>query len=733
MSDASPSVRLADDLWGGLAAALVALPASVAYGVVVLSAVGPEHAGAGALAGILGAAALGVTAPLVSRNGGFVSAPCAPAAAVLAGLAASRSAEGMPPGRVTSLLALTALLAALLQVLLGAVRAGRLIKYIPYQVVSGYLSGVALIIAIGQLPRLLGLPAGTGLLAGLAHPAEWRWPGVAVGAVTIVAMALAPRLVRAVPAAILGLAAGVATYFAFALARPGLLQSAANPLLIGPLPSASLAAAASQRLGALVALGPADVGLMLASAVTLAVLLSVDTLKTGVVLDALTRRRHDSNRELLGQGCGNLAATLAGGLPGAATLGPTLVNLSSGGRTVRSSVAEGLLVILAFTLCGRLLAWVPIGALAGILLVVSWRMFDFRMLRLLGRPSTRLDFAVIAAVVAVAATVGLIQAAAVGVGLAILLFIRDQVHGAVVLGRRTLRQVASSRVRLAAERRLLDAHGDEGVLVQLQGPLFFGTTDHLFSDIEPDLDRARYLLLDLRRVQSIDITAGQLLEQMRRRLEERGGRLLFSGMPTRLPTGQDLERYLGQLGLLDGGDGSRVFDTRDGALEWMEDRVLEGAGWRESTAERPLELVETELLAGLTAAEVGAVAAGVRVLDLSPGEALFRRGDEGDELFLVESGRVHVLLPLSGGRRHHLATICRGDFLGEVAFLDRGRRSADAEAATPVRVAVLSRAAFDRVVAADASLGVVVLERLARGLSHRLRTADAEVRALEER
>ncbi|MFM7275684.1 MAG: SulP family inorganic anion transporter, partial [Gammaproteobacteria bacterium] len=187
-SQAAPAAvkGLAGDLWGGLAAMLVALPSSIAFGVLVFSAIGPEQAGAGAMAGILGAIALGIVAPLVGRNGGFITAPCAPAAAVLSGLAATLVAKhDIEPARVVALLGLTTLIAALCQFGFGLLRVGRLIKFIPYQVVSGYLSGVALIIAVGQLPKLLGLPKGTPLLEGLLHPAGWTGTGITVGLVTI--------------------------------------------------------------------------------------------------------------------------------------------------------------------------------------------------------------------------------------------------------------------------------------------------------------------------------------------------------------------------------------------------------------------------------------------------------------------------------------------------------------------------------------------------------------------
>ena len=725
---------LSGDLWGGLAAMLVALPSSIAFGVLVYTAISPEHAGEGALAGILGAAALGIVAPLVSRNGGFITAPCAPAAAIMSALAVQLAESGeLAAGRILALLGLAALLSALLQVLYGALRAGRLIKFIPYQVVSGYLSGVAVIVALGQLPKLLGLPQEVTLAQGLLSPQLWNWNGIAVGAITIAVMAAAPRVTQRVPAAILGLLAGIAAYFVIASFNADLLRTEANPLVIGPIQAAgSLADAVGARSASLLEVRAADLGLIFVPALTLSVLLSIDTLKTGVVLDALARRRHDSNRELLGQGAANAAAFLAGGMPGAATMGATLVNFTSGGRTPWSGVAEGVLVVLVFALLGGLVAWVPIGALAGLLLMVAWRMFDRGMFRLALRPSTRVDFGVIATVVLVA-QVGLIAASLVGICLAILLFIRDQIRGSVIVNKLDLRGVRSKRRRLVAENELIEQHGPRAAVVQLQGNLFFGTTDQLFTELEKELAGLRYLLVDFRRVQSMDFTAAHLFEQMKERLEERGGELLFSGMPSSVPTRTDIEDYLAQLDLVRRGGGIRVFDTRDGAIEWMEDRLLDAAGWTPQEEGPPFGLGEIEIFSELEPAAIAELAGAVREISVPVGGRICSRGDEGDEIFLVRRGRVHALLPLEGGKRHHLATFCRGDFFGEIAFLDRGRRSADVEAATAAELYVLSRERFEALVRSNPALAGRVFEQLAFALSKRLRVADTELRALEER
>ncbi|MBI3042591.1 MAG: SLC26A/SulP transporter family protein [Betaproteobacteria bacterium] len=728
------SAGLAGDVWGGLAAMLVALPSALAFGVLIYTAIGPEHAGEGALAGLLGAAALGIVAPLVSRNGGFITAPCAPAAAVMAALAAELVANGdVTAARIAALLALTALLAALFQLVFGAARAGRLIKFIPYQVVSGYLSGVGVIIALGQLPKLLGLPKDVGLGAGLISPQLWSGTGVTVGLVTIAVMVAAPRMTQKVPATIIGLAAGIAAYFALALLDPGLYRLEANPLLVGPLEATgSIVDAAGARVASLLEVRPEDVSVVLVPALTLAVLLSIDTLKTGVVLDALTRRRHDSNRELFGQGAANAASFLVGGMPGAGTMGATLVNVTSGGRGLWSGVAEGAFSVAALALLGGLIAWVPIAALAGILLVVAWRMFDRGMFRLARHPSTRVDFAVIASVVLVAQA-GLIAASVTGIVLAILLFIRDQIRGSVIVNRHDLRALRSKRRRLADENQIISRDGHQAAVVRLQGNLFFGTTDQLFSELERDLAMLRFLLIDLRRVQSMDFTAAHLIEQMRERLAERGGELLFSGMPSSLPSRAAIEDYLAELGLVRRSGGVRVFDTRDSAIEWMEDRLLEAAGWTPEEEAPPLALGEIDFLSGLDAAAIAEISGVVQERSVPAGGRVCSSGDVGDEVFMVRRGRVHALLPLEKGKRHHLATFGRGDFFGEIAFLDRGKRTADVEAATATDLYVLSRERFDVLAKRDPALGSRVFEEIAFALSQRLRVADAELGVLEER
>lgn len=722
----------AGDFWGGLAAMLVALPSAIAFGVTIYSPLGASHAAQGALAGILGATALGLLAPAVGGTNRLITAPCAPAAAVLAAFALDFMQRGGDAVAALLMLSLLGLAAGLLQILFGAVRLGKLIEYMPYPVVSGYLSGVGLYIIAGQVPRFLGVPKDVHFWQALAAPGAWQWQGIAVGAVTAAVMLGAPLVTRLVPAAILGLLAGVATYFALGLFDPALLDLAGNALVVGALGTGggSFGEALSGRWQALGSIGLDELRRIAVPALTLAVLLSIDTLKTCVVLDALTRSRHNSNRELVGQGLGNVASAVIGGIPGAGTMGATLVNISSGAQTRFSGVMEGALALAAFAALGALISWVPVAALAAILVVIGVRMIDRHSFHLLRSRTTVLDFLVIAAVVVTALTVSLIAASGIGVVLAVMLFVREQIGGSVVRRKLYGNETFSKRVRTHEEMEILLARGDRAVVVELQGSLFFGTASQLYVALEPELKRCDYVILDMRRVQTVDVTAAHMLDQVKDMLAERGGFLIFSQLPHNLPSGRDISRYLGQLGLVRPESPVRVFNELDDALEWVEDRLIAAAALATS-AEKPLDLHEIELFRNRKAQTLTAFAQCMQQRAFKAGERIFARGDVGDELFLIRSGAVRIVLPIDERQSHHLGTFGRGAFFGEMAFLDGAVRSADAVAFSDTELYVLSRRAFDVMAEEHKKLALGLMEGLASVLASRLRYTNAELRALE--
>ena len=263
-------------------------------------------------------------------------------------------------------------------------------------------------------------------------------------------------------------------------------------------------------------------------------------------------------------------------------------------------------------------------------------MFDWGSFQLLRQKSTVLDFAVIATVVIVAVATNLIAAAGAGVGLAIVLFIREQIQGSVIRRKATGEQISSKQHRLPADQEVLKRHGAETSVCELQGSLFFGTTDQLFRELESDLKRCRYLILDLRRVRSVDFTAAHMLEQFEAMLAERKGFLIFSRLPANLPSGQNLEAYFEHVGVMHAKRNVRKFESLDDALQWVEDRILAEERPGPAGEAAPLALAEFDLLREFEADQTLAILAACAVeKSYVAGGTIFKAGEAGDELFLI--------------------------------------------------------------------------------------------------
>ncbi|MFA7269595.1 MAG: SLC26A/SulP transporter family protein [Sterolibacterium sp.] len=722
------------DFWGGLTAMLVALPAAIAFGVTVYAAIGPSYAAAGALAGVIGATVIGLLASILGGTDRLISAPCAPAAAVLSAFAIELVEQGVESNLIVLMLVMLGVLAGIMQILFGFIGIGRLIKYIPYPVVSGYMSGVGLIIIGSQIPKFIGAPDGTHWHHVLFSQSLWDWRSVAIGGATVAVGIVSTKLIKQVPGTLLGILAGLGTYYGLALQDPSLMVLSGNPLVIGPLGATTEGyfAATGERWIEIGELRLAQIAGLFGNALTLAALLSIDTLKTCVVLDQMTRSLHDSNRELVAQGIGNVASSAIGGIPGAGTMGASLINLSSGAQTRVSGVIEGVLVLIAALILGPFIAWIPVAALAGTLIVIGVRMIDREPLRFIESRATVFDFAVVLAVVIVALTIGLIAASAVGVAMAIILFLREQIGGSVVRHKVYVNQMSSNWYRPESEMRILEQKGDQAVIFELQGSLFFGTTQQFYADIEAELSTRNYVILDFKRVQSLDVTAAHMLRNVRDALQERDAMLLLSDIRENLPNGRNLREFLEQTGVTGPEEKSvRIFPELDSAIEWVEDRIL---GERETAKEieTPMQLQEMDLFRHNKDETLKDLETRMELRIYQPGQTIYSRGEVGNEVYWIRRGTVRIFAPLGAGRTRHISSFGRGDFFGGLAFLDGNPRSNDAVAFNEVEVYVLSREQFNRISEEHKKLAFNLITALARTLAMRLRHADTEMTMLRE-
>ncbi|MCX5869081.1 MAG: SulP family inorganic anion transporter [Deltaproteobacteria bacterium] len=721
-------LRAPGDFWGGLSSMLVALPAAVAFGVTVYSAISPHYAAFGAMAGILGAAALGLIAPVFGGTDRLISAPCAPAAAVLSAFAIELVKQGIAPVSIVLLLTVLGLLTGLVQILLGLLGIGRMIRYIPYTVVSGYLSGVGIIIITSQIKTFLGTATDTSWWQVVVNPGLWDLRSIGVGSATVIVALLGPKVTKTVPGTILGICAGLLTYFGLAVADPSMMTLADNKLVLGTIGTAEggYLSTLVTRWHDLGDLTLAQIGSLLGSALTLAALLSIDTLKTCVVIDQKTRTRHEPNRELCAQGLANITSSMIGGLPGSGTMGASMVNLNSGAQTRVSGIMEGILVLVAALALNSVIAWIPFATLAGILIVIGLHMIDTEPLRFLESRGTVLDFAVVLAVVTIALTVGLIAASGAGVAMSILLFVREQVGGSVVRHKSFVHQRSSTWSRSEAERRMIEQNGEKAIIFELQGSLFFGTTYELYSTLEPEIKNRDYILLDLRLVQSVDITAVHMLIQVRDMLSERGAFLLLSNVREKLPNGHNLREFFEQTGLTDGSDTVKIFPILETAIEWVEDRLI---GDVKSPVDKEvlLRLQEMELFQGRKDETLIDLEERLEQRSFKAGETIYSIGDQGHEIYLIRRGEVRIMAPVGGSRQlHHVATIGRGDFFGGLAFLDGRPRSDNAIAHTDTDLYMLTLEHFNQLADEHKRLAFVLITALSRTLAHRLRHANGE-------
>jgi len=552
---------------------------------------------------------------------------------------------------------------------------------------------------------------------------QGAWIPAVTAAVTMAGMIWLPRWIKQIPGIALGLIAGTLAFHIFSV-----MQSGPSPSnwVIGNLPPVS-----SIHFGLDVfAIHQFPWLLILGSAFTLAVLASLDTLLSSVVADVSTGARHSARKELMGQGVGHLLASVTGGMAGAGTTGATLVAIGSGGRHWVSLVTGiGLLLLILFM--GPAASILPISVFAGIILHVAiFTMLDKDIASWLKTPQTRMDGAIALAVTAVTVSYDLMVAVGLGVALAAIEFIRTQTQSSVVHQRWLLGERKSLRRRPKSACQILDDNPDSIIGYDLKGTLFFGTTDHLFDVMSGDLKRAKYIILDMRHVNQVDLTAIRLIEHMFGMMRERSGELILAHIPKSMGLvkreGYRHERivpYHVNVRL-------RTFSDSDSALEYAEDHLLEALGKTAPSEAECIELTDSELMAGFKPDEINCLEPFFHTLEVSSGDYLFRCGDQGAELFVIMHGDVEILLPYRKRKRLRLAKLGPGMTVGEIAFLEPGKRTSDARAAGDCKLTVLKHDALKRLCREHHELGMRLLLSLGHDLSQDFRRVDAILRRL---
>ncbi len=493
--------NLRGDFFGGLTAGVVALPLALAFG---------EASGAGPIAGVYGAILVGFFAALFGGTPSQISGPTGPMIVVFAGVFASLSGD-------LSLVFATVVLAGVIQIAFGVLGFGQYIRLVPYPVVSGFMSGIGCIIIALQLARLFGHePAEPGTIPAILEiPSAVTNPNLGALSVGILTLAIVffwpAKWGKYLPSPLVALVIGTLV----SLAIPGIPILGNIPT---GLPEFVLPSISSDTLT-----------IVVEAAAILAILGAIDSLLTSLVADNMTRTRHQSNRELIGQGIGNMAAGFFGGIPGAGATMRTVVNIRTGGTTKISGMLHSLFLLAVVVVLAPLAEKIPHAVLAGILVKVGYDIIDWSYLKTAHR-GPRFDLLLMVMVLGLTVFVDLITAVIAGVVIAALAFVK---------------QVADTQLAAAAghdddslaglsveEAEIMTQCGNQLTYFDFGGPLSFGAAADLGHHVRERISPKHHLglVLDFSRVPFMDVSAARAVETIALDAVDAGKHLFVCGL-----------------------------------------------------------------------------------------------------------------------------------------------------------------------------------------------------------
>tara|TARA_B100000029_G_scaffold499253_1_gene569405 strand:+ start:1527 stop:3221 length:1695 start_codon:yes stop_codon:yes gene_type:complete len=499
------------DVLGGLTAAVVALPLALAFGEAALG-------DGGAIYGLYGAVVVGFLAALFGGTPAQVSGPTGPMSVTVAGVIASLTAIGVSAdlgaGEMLPMVMAAVVIGGLFQILFGLLKLGKYITLVPYSVVSGFMSGIGVIIITIQLGPLLGITTGGGVIESvnrLVNNFQPNGAAIAVSVMTLAIVFLTPRKISQwIPSPLLALL--IVTPLSVLLFNDAnLIEKGFTPIpRIGAIPEGGLTFSIPNLQD--------NLPLIVQAGLVLAVLGAIDSLLTSLVADNISQTRHNSDRELIGQGIGNSIAGLFSGLPGAGATMRTVINVKSGGSTPLSGMVHSIVLLVVLLGAGPLAAEIPKALLAGILIKVGLDIIDWGFLRRAHSLSLK-TAAVMYGVLLMTVLWDLISAVLVGVFVANMLTIdsitQTQLEGMDAdnpLGDSTSDDF--SDLPLASEEQeILDKYSGDIMLFRLRGPMSFGAAKGI-SERMMLIRNYKVLVLDITDVPRLGVTATLAIEEM---------------------------------------------------------------------------------------------------------------------------------------------------------------------------------------------------------------------------
>ncbi|MBP7691187.1 MAG: SulP family inorganic anion transporter [Anaerolineales bacterium] len=523
--------RFRADLLAGITVAAVALPLALAFGVA---------SGASAAAGLVTAVLAGLIIGGLSGAPYQISGPTGAMSAVLILLTQQYGLQGVW---------VAGLFSGLLLTVIGLLRLGRFIAFIPAPVITGFTSGIALIIAIGQIDNLLGVKtagaesAAAKLLGYFEHPVQPDWQAVVTGGLVMAVMVLWPKKWAArFPASLLGI-----------IAATLLVTVTAWPIsVIGEIPQTLLLA---ERLN-LGAIPWAEWREFIAPTLTITALGAVESLLCGAVASNMTGVRLQANQELVAQGVGNLLIPFFGGVPATAAIARTSVGIKSGGQTRLVSIIHALVLLASMFILAPVMSRIPLAALAGVLIITAWRMNEWESIHYIFGRRFKTGMVTFGITMLATVTLDLTQAILIGAFLSGAIFLNEVASLNI-----EVQEVDPERLRQRGIE--VDKALHHVRVAYLTGPIFFAASGN-FNEAFAQLDGTRVLILSMRGVPLLDVTGLQVISHLHERLAKTGGTLMLAGVH------DNVRRMLERGGL--------VAEIGEANFFWSADQAIVAAG-----------------------------------------------------------------------------------------------------------------------------------------------------------
>ena len=515
------------DVFGGITAGIVALPLALAFGIQAFGGIDdPNAASIGALAGLVGATLLGFFAALFGGTHSQISGPTGPMTVITASLvSAAWTASSGSFSSVIIAMAMAGIFCGIFQIIFGLIRIGKYVRYIPYPVLSGFMSGIGIIIILQQIYPMIGKKSPVSTLDMILNFPAAMADGASVMALlmglgTILIILALPRLTKKIPSTLVAL---------IVMTVVSVLCSFDAAMTIGEIP-AGLPMPFFIKDG--IDLSGINwfeiIEASLIPGLTLAGLGSIDTLLTSVVADNITKTKHNSNQELIGQGIGNAIASMFCGIAGAGATMRTVVNVKSGGRTQISGMVHALFLLAILLGLGSLVKYVPLSVLAGILITVGWGIIDFRGFKDLTH-IPKADAFVLIVVFLTTVFVDLLTAVGIGMVIACVLFMKragdlveNQYHGGM------LTDSYDKETPWEDEGGITEEMKKNIYIQRLDGPIFFGSITG-FQRVMHDVPQGiNTVIIRMRRVNFMDQSGAYAMETAVKDMQAQGIEVLMT-------------------------------------------------------------------------------------------------------------------------------------------------------------------------------------------------------------